>query len=416
MIRATGEGQRPEQARLIAALSMGAAQAATAFPLRLLPLLAPLLLAQVGTPIHTVGYLSSLAMLGAMAGSLATGPLCARLGARRCLQLAMGVATVAALLHGISAWAAFAAASVLAGLADGVTPAAGNAVLQRAASVREQQRLFAIKMIGAPVGGLVVALVLPRVASDPSPWQAPLVAAMATATVGLLLFASRRRWPDEPRSEASPAGMASFPVTGLRLLTRTSRLRHAAALGFLLAFSHGVWYAYFVVFLVTEGGLALVAAGTLMSVTLATGILMRLTLGFVAHRLTRPDRLLGALCLGSAMPWIALAAFEPSAGLWSGVAMAIGFGATLGGWLGVQQAEIARGVPLESVDRVSGAAAFLMFLGLMLSGACFTLLADVLGGHRPGFRLLGAVAALAGGVSLLRAAVVETPPSRSGIQ
>jgi len=65
---------------------------------------------------------------------------------------------------------------------------------------------------------------------------------------------------------------------------------------------------------------------------------------------------------------------------------------------------------------VSGAAAFLMFLGLMLSGVCFTLLADVLGGHRPGFRLLGAVAALAGGVSLLRAAVVETPSSRSGIQ
>ena len=71
-----------------------------------------------------------------------------------------------------------------------------------------------------------------------------------------------------------------------------------------------------------------------------------------------------------------------------------------------------RRVPLESVDRVSGAAAFLMFLGLTLSGVCFALLADALGGYRPGFLLLGGVAALAGGVSLLRAAVVETSVCR----
>jgi predicted MFS family arabinose efflux permease len=380
---------------------MGVAQAATAFPLRLMPLLAPLLLAQAGAPLSAVGYLSSVAMLGAMVGSLATGVLCARLGSLRCLQLAMGVATASALLHGIPNWVAFAAASLLAGLADGVTPAAGNSLLQRAADLREQQRLFAIKMIGAPLGGLAVGLVLPRVASDSSTWHAPLVAATVTATAGLLLAASGVRWPDDRPGKGRPSGAARTAGTGIMLLARLGHLRRIAALGFFLAFSQGVWYAYFVVFLVTEGGVTLVRAGTLMSVALAAGILMRLTLGWAAHRLARPDRLLGAVCLGSAVPWIALAVSDASDGVWVGVMMALAFGATLGGWLGVQQAEIARSTPPEYVDRVSGAAAFLMFLALTLSGVCFALLTEALNGSRPGFLILGIAAALVGALSLL---------------
>jgi MFS family permease len=138
-----------------------------------------------------------------------------------------------------------------------------------------------------------------------------------------------------------------------------------------------------------------------MSVALAAGILMRLTLGWAAHRLARPDRLLGAVCLGSAVPWIALAVSDASDGVWVGVMMALAFGATLGGWLGVQQAEIARSTPPEYVDRVSGAAAFLMFLALTLSGVCFALLTEALNGSRPGFLILGIAAALVGALSLL---------------
>jgi predicted MFS family arabinose efflux permease len=393
---------------------MGIAQAATAFPLRLLPLLAPVLLVKAGTPVSTIGYLSSVAMLGAMAGALATGALCARLGLRRSLQLAMAVATVAALLHGLPTVLAFAIASLLAGLADGLTPAAGNSLLQRAASVREQQRLFALKMIGGPLGGLTVGLVLPRVASDSSTWRAPLVAASVTIAVGALLAASRGRWLDESRRDGATGGAARTARTGLAFLARVSHLRRIAALGFLLAFSHGVWYAYFVVFLATEGRVPLMVAGTLMSVALGVGILTRLTLGLVAHRIARPDQLLGALCLGSAVPWFALSGFDTRDGLWPGVLIAAAFGATLGGWLGVQQAEISRCTPLEHVDRVGGAAAFLMFLALTLSGVCFALLHDALGGSRPGFRLLGAVAMLAGIVPLLDRSAAPSAPGHPG--
>jgi hypothetical protein len=52
------------------------------------------------------------------------------------------------------------------------------------------------------------------------------------------------------------------------------------------------------------------------------------------------------------------------------------------------------------VDRVSGAAAFLMFLALTLSGVCFALVTQALGHIRPGFLLLGSAAALAGVLAL----------------
>ena len=386
--------------RYVAAIGMGAAQAATAFPLRLLPLLAPLLLLRTGTPVSAIGFLSSIAMLGAMAGSLATGHLCARFGARGTLQLAMVLGTAAALFHGISNLIAFAFASFMAGLADGVTPAAGNSLLQRARGTREQQALFAIKMVGGPVGGLAVGLLLPRVASTVSPWPAPLFAATVTLCVGLALVASRSHWPSEPGQAVNAKGSAAATGTGLVLLARVVHLRRIAALGFLLAFAHGVWYAYFVVFLVTEGGVTLVAAGTLMSVALGAGILTRLTLGATAHRLSRPDRLLGALCLGSALPWFALYHFDANDGAWHGSVIAAAFGMTLGGWLGIQQAEISRAAPIEHVDRVSGAAAFLMFLALTLSGVCFALVTQALGHIRPGFLLLGSAAALAGVLAL----------------
>jgi MFS family permease len=394
---------RPDDAaaRTIAAAAMGLAQAATAFPLRILPLLAPVLLLNAGAPVSAIGYLASVAMLGAMVGSLATGALCARFGSRRSLLLAMALASCAALLHRGATLMAFAIASLLAGVADGLTPAAGNSLLQRATSVHEQQRLFALKMIGGPVGGLAASLLLPRIASTSLTWGAPLVAAGVTAIVGVLLVASKGRWPDEVPREAAAGKVADNASMGLALLARRRELRSIAALGFVLAFSHGVWYAYFVVFVVADVGVPLVTAGMLMSIALGAGIVARLTFGFVAHRFARPDQLLGALCVGSAAPWFALSGFDSRDGLWIGVLIAAAFGATLGGWLGVQQAEISRRAPAEHVDRVSGAAAFLMFVALTLSGACFALLQDAVGGSRIGFRILAVAALFSGVIALL---------------
>jgi len=108
------------------------------------------------------------------------------------------------------------------------------------------------------------------------------------------------------------------------------------------------------------------------------------------------------------MPWAALAIATPETSEVLIVILSLLFGTTLGGWIGLQHAELVRTTPKTYVTDVVSAATLLMFSGLAISGVGFSSLIELMGGYRFGFLCIAAVTFLLGGFLLVRPIDVKT--------
>ena len=376
-------------------------QFSAAFPLRLLPIVAPTAFVAAGMNPASVGYFASIAALGALVGAVALPWLQARIGTLATLALCMAGAALAAISIRGGTFILFALGSFLAGLADGPTPAAGSAELQRAAPARYRTRLFSFKMLGGPLGGMSAGLLFPLAVSYYS-WQAACWLASGVAVLTIVYFlATHRSWRISPN--AQPAATTSrLTLQGLKDVLSSPQTRRLAVVGVVMAFVQGAWYAYFVTFLVTEVGVSLTFAGAMLSIALIGLVLSRVLLSILADVLGRGDIILAFLCLATALPWLALLRLDPASTPFQIIIVSIMFGATVGGWVGLQHAELARIMPNALILTAASLMAFLMFLGLTLSGVVFALALDVSGGYGFGFVSLAIMSALAGVFQLLR--------------
>ena len=182
----------------------------------------------------------------------------------------------------------------------------------------------------------------------------------------------------------------------LRLLFAFSPARRLALVGMALGLAQGVWYAYFIAYLVDELDRTIVFAGAAFSLSLAFGVVVRFVIAAVADVLKGAEGVFMLLAMCSAVPWFVLITLTPDSNDATIMGVSALFGMTLGAWLGLQQAEIARRTSPDSVAEVSGAAIFLMFVGLAASGAIFATSLAWSGGFRLGFVCLGMLAFAAG--------------------
>lgn len=381
------------------------AQFACAFPLRLLPILAVFAFVDAGISPSLVGIFASVSAAGALTGSIAVIWLQPALGSVRALQLAVLMAGLSALCMSGASPGWFLLGSFLAGLADGPTPSLGSAELQRSAPTRLRTSFFSVKMLGGAAGGLTAGVVFPLVAQVDTWRHACWVSAMVALSVVFHIAMTARHWP-QPSGTVRLADPATsrYSLGAIRTVWQLPSARRLALLGAVMSVVQGVWYAYYVTYLVEELGQSLVYAGMMMSLSLLGVILSRIVLSLVADAIGNGGRILGWTCLCAAVPWIGILMVGPASVAVMVPLLSVLFGATLGAWIGLQHAELAGSMPPELILPAAGLMTFLMFLGLAASGILFATLLRLTHSYDAGFVALALICLAVGACQINRTA------------
>ena len=339
------------------------------------PVVAPMMTAELGLPPEAIGNFSSLNTLGAILFLLFGTPLVARFGPARMLQ-AGALVSCLALLCAAAGWVwALPLAAVLMGVGYGPTGPAGSRILQATAPPRHRVLIFSVKQAGAPAGGAMAGLVAAPVAAIWG-WQAALLSGIGVALVATLAMQGLRagldadRDPTRPLAEAFRWERLAMPLTTLRL---SPILPPLCLQAFAFAALQGSLMSFTATWLVEGHGMSLPAAGSVYAVMLVAGVAGRLALGWAADRMgdaTRSLAVHGLVAATLTALWVLLG---PGAPMALTLLLAAGAGFTAASWNGIFLAEVARVVPADRVAEASSGAILLCFLGYLAAPSAFAL-------------------------------------------
>lgn len=375
-----------------------AVQALVSLVMLALPAIAPKLAAELGLPTSLVGFQISLAYGGAMCTSLVAGSLVRRWGAVRTSQIAL--LSAAAGCVGLTAgWLPLmAVASLVLGFGYGMVNPAASHMLMKATSPASRNLVFSIKQSGVPLGGTLAGATLPPLALAFG-WEWALVTvAFVAAVLALALQPARAGWDGDRDPHAALRGS---PLSGLKLIWHSPRLRALSVTGFTYAAVQLSVSTFAVTMLVSDLGWTLVQAGVLLSALQIAGVVGRVAAGSMADRwfggagtLVGLGVLTGATALLTGMmgpSWPALAAF----------AVMVPFGAAALGWNGVYLAELAHAAEPAQIPRITGASLFFTYGGVLLGPSAFAALHGLTGSYTATYAL-AALPAFLGAALLAR--------------
>jgi MFS family permease len=350
-------------------------QTVASFMTQSLPVLGPILTANFGLSPETIGNLSSLNAFGTVFFLAFGGPVLAKLGPVRMLQVGAALSGIGLLAVGIGTVPALVIAALLLGVGYGPMPPAGSRILAATAPSGHRTLIFSVKQAGAPAGGMLAGLVTAPVALAFG-WQAALVVCAVTAAAASLAIQPLRPALDaerdstrriDPASLFSPATLAA-PYRALGLSPELPLLT-LLAVSFSLV--QGCLFSFTVTWLVETRGLSLIAAGTAFAALQAAGVFARIALGWLADRTGRPSVNLtvqGFLAAGAVLLFAHLP-LAAGPGMIAGAAALAGFfGAS---WNGIYLAEVARLVPREQVSEATSGSTLFTFLGYVAGPSLF---------------------------------------------
>jgi MFS family permease len=377
-------------APLALALWLNAVMLLATLSLLAVPILAPLLFADLGVPVETLGLYSGVLWGAALVGSLAAGSLIDRLGAWRAAQGAL-VVCAAGLLGGAGGAAGgLVLAAIAIGLANGVETPAASQLLARGVPPHHRPFYFSVKQTGVQIGGMAGALTLPIVAGAFG-WRV----ALAAIAVLALALAAVLQWPG--RRFAEPALPSGAPRIGIRAalgeVAAHPTLRRLALAAAAFGATQVCLNSFLVSFFVLERGATLAQAGLMLGVAQAGGLIGRLAWGWLAARHGDALRLLRLLGIAMALAAVLVGAWGATLPLALLLPLAFAFGLTASGWNGVFLAEIAELVPVANVASATGAVLVVMTIGLVASPPLFAAVGAAWS-FGAGYVMLGAVAAL----------------------
>lgn len=347
-----------------------------------IPVVAPIMTAELGLAPERVGNLATLSTLGAILFLLFGTPFVAAFGPARLLQWGVVVGALAMALAASGVVWLLPLASLLMGIGYGPTGPASSRILHETAPPRHRMLIFSIKQAGAPAGGALAGLVAAPIAAVFG-WQ---VAAWVAVAVGLL--AAVLLWPLRGRLDVEPA--RRFPLreafTWRRLGAPVAALRMhpvlppLTLLAFAFAALQGSLFTFTVTWLVEAHGATLTAAGTVFALMQAAGVAGRLVLGFAADRIGRATQGLamhGLVAAGLSAAWVLAGPGAPWPLL---LALAFLCGFTSASWNGIFLAEVARVAPPDRIAEASSGAIMLCFLGYLLAPSVFAFAVGATGG------------------------------------
>src|SRR6185436_5096886 len=187
-------------------------------------------------------------------------------------------------------------------------------------------------------------------------------------------------WPlrssiDRPPEMRARPRMVSFRITDIlvpmRSLSRGNRLWRASWVGCVLAIPQAGWITFMVTYLVVGLGQSLNTAGLVFAVMQTSSMFGRVTLGWIADRITTGAMTLMIASIGSAVSTILLGLSTLAWPLWAFLLLSAFAGIAVSGWNGVQIAEVARRSVPELIGESAAGAVILIFLSNMLTPVAF---------------------------------------------
>jgi MFS family permease len=359
--------------------------------------IAPDVAAGIGMSPELVGFQVSLLYTGATLSSTTAGFQLRRWGAVRISQASVFFSVTGACCALWPSLPTIGIGSLIMGLGYGMTNPAAAHLLMQVAPAKQRNLIFSLKQTGVPLGGVAAGLVSPPV-SQAFGWQWALALAAGIGAVLLVtLQPLRRRW-DADRDPAARIDRQLFD--GLLVVARSSYFRWISANGFFYAAVQLSLGTFIVTLLVTEAGMGLVAAGTVLALVQAVGVGGRVLWGWLADRFGNGQRIIVLIGLVSAAGALATTTVDTS---WSHLALYAlfaAFGAAALGWTGVMQAEIANASPPGRSGAIVGGVSAPTYAGVIFGPAAFSVAFGAIGSYTHTFAVV-ALFALAGMACIL---------------
>jgi len=363
-----------------------------------LAIIAPLLTAGVGVAPERVGNLSSLSSLGTVLFLLFGGPILARLGPVRMLQVGALMSTGGLLMVATGWWPALVFAAVLMGMGYGPSPPAGSRILAATAPPGHRTLIFSIKQAGAPAGGAVAGLLLAPIAAAYS-WPAALLVAMGVGVLAAGAIEPARGRLDVEREPGRDIGLRALfhprkVAEPYAILKANPVLLGITALAFSFAIVQGCLFSFSVTYLVTDRHLPLATAGMIYACMQFAGVFARVFLGWLADRTGRPAHNLTAQAFLAAVAVAGYAYLPDQPAFLLAAALATGTGFLGASWNGIYMAEVARLAGKDRIAEVTSSSTVVTFLGYVSGPSIFSLLVTLSGEYRLSFLLVAAQLAL----------------------
>ena len=363
-----------------------------------LPIIAPLLTARAGLAPERIGIISSLSALGVILFLVFGGPILARLGPVRMLQIGALTAVCGLVVAATGWWPLLVIAAIMMGLGYGPSPPAGNRILAATVPARHRSLIFSIKQAGAPLGGALAGVILAPTAVGWG-WQAALAISISIGVLAAVIITPTARRLNFEREPDRPVGPSALfnprSVAAPFLLLKESRaLLILTGLAFSFAAVQGSLFSFSVTYLTLDRHMPLTQAGFAYAAMQFSGVFARVFLGWLADRTGRPSLNLSVQALIAAA-MVVLYGFlpeEPSISTVAVVCGAAGFFAA--SWNGIYMAEIVRLSPAKLITEITSSSTVMVFLGYMSGPTIFSLLVSWSGSYRLSFLVIAAQLAL----------------------
>ena len=325
---------------LVSALLVGHTFASMA--MTVVPAVAPAIARDSGVDPSLIGYQIAFVSLGQAACLMFLSNLSRRVGACRAYQIGLLGLALGMLLMALPSKILLVAGSVVMGLGHGFVTPASAALLMRFSPADKRNFLFSFQQTGVPLGGIAAALLAPAIAVIAGwPWVLGLTA-LLLASMAATLQRGRPYWDTD--LDPNAAVVASNPFGGIMMIWRDRRLRMLALTGGAYCWGQFVVISYTVVTAVTELGMSLIVAGTLLTVVHLGSTGGRVVAGWCADRVggTRVLIWIGWLMLVTAALSFWMGPAWPTILLYVLFAL---LGAATGAWAGLLLAESGRLAP-----------------------------------------------------------------------
>jgi len=339
-----------------------------------------------------IGYQVGIVFFGAMISTSAAGGIVARYGAVRSSQLTLWLIAAGCAITASGSLAGAVAGAIAMGFGYGIPNPAASQLLARIPSKRGMNLLYSIKQTGVPIGGILSGVLAPPLAVAFG-WQWALAAcALLLTALGMWIGVVRGAW-DTDRQPGAP--ILASALHSFTLVWRHLPLRWVAFTSLLYSAVQLSLTGFLATYLVGDAGMSLVLAGTVLSITHASGAAGRLTWGWIADRLRSGGLALilnGLLATIGALLTAAIARQWPLAAV---IATSAFFGFCAVGWNGVYMALISRLSPPGSVSFAVGGSLVWTYAGVIVMPPTFAALHDrVHWSYGRGFALLSLVTLL----------------------
>lgn len=351
------------------------------------PVLAPAVAPDIAIPVTKVGIFVALIYVAAMLSSLCSGDFVMRYGAIRVSQFCLVMCALGLVLATLGTPLALVLGALFIGCGYGpITPASSH-ILAKGTPAHLMGFVFSLKQTGVPLGGALAGILLPALVAVWD-WRMATWCVAFLCLVMMLLSQPIRAAFDADRDPARriAVGTAFRP---LALVLRNRRIRELAICTTFFSVMQLCLTTYLVTFLTEAHAMSLAAAGLILFVAQAAGIVGRLAWGAVADRWAAPRNVLAALALGIGVCSVLLALIPTDWPLWTITVLCAAFGATAIGWNGVYLAEVARLAPAGQAGLFTGGTLFFTYLGVVAGPPAFSIIVESTRSFSIGYGVLG---------------------------